>query len=52
MENLKNYGVQEMNMKEMKEVDGGLTFAEIGAIIAAGVVTLGTVILHWYYAHV
>ena len=34
METLKNYGVQEMNMKEMKEVDGG------NWIIIAGIIIL------------
>ncbi|MCF6184282.1 MAG: class IIb bacteriocin, lactobin A/cerein 7B family [Bacteroidales bacterium] len=51
METLKNYGVLEMNTEELINIDGGrLTFAEIGAIIAAGVVVLGTIILSWYYA--
>ena len=39
-----------MNMTEMKEVNGELTFAEIGAIITAGVVALGSLILSWFYA--
>lgn len=36
MKNLKNFGVQEMNSKEMKETDGGIVIC--GIVVASWVV--------------
>jgi len=37
MKNLKNYGVQELSIKEQKETEGGVLFVLFGAVIGLGI---------------